>query len=82
MTDEIFTTAPRGTITVPDACALYDIPRSRMKTWLHRGLLLRMGRVKGAARGGGYVLLDHAAVIHIVANPPRNGRPPKQAPPD
>ena len=72
----IFTELPEGLITVPDAGRKYGISRRTIQTWIRTGRLELRGRLRGSARGGGYMLVDESDLVLYMNTPRRKGRPP------
>ncbi len=74
----IFTELPEGFITVPDAGRKYGISRRTIQGWLRTGRLELRGRLRGSARGGGYMVVNETELVTYM-NAPRNkgGRPRK-----
>ena len=56
----IYQNVPPGYISLPSAAAHYGISRHTLRSWVHRGMIRMIGRVRGAARGGGFILLNRA----------------------
>ncbi len=76
--DAILTELPGGLITVPDAGRKYGISRRTIQGWLRTGRLELRGRLRGSARGGGYMVVNETELVTYM-NAPRNkgGRPRK-----
>ena len=78
----IYTELPEGLIDLPSAMRKYGCRRGRLDSWVQRGRLKVYGRLKGAARGGGYVVVSEAELTNRLATVPRKGgRPRKTAQP-
>ena len=77
----IYETLPPGLIPLPTANTKYGLKRGRLTMWLKRGKLHNKGRIKGAAPGGGFILIEEAALLALLHSPPKNGRPKKFASP-
>ena len=60
-------------ITVPAAAEEYSVQPARLRQWIHRGHLQRMGRKPGYGRGGGSVLVSRADLERLILHPPRPG---------
>ena len=73
----IYTELPEGLIDLPSATRKYGCGRSRLHGWVKRGVIRVRGRLKGAARGGGYLVVKEADIEHILATIQiQGGRPP------
>ena len=78
----IYTELPEGLIDLPTATVRYECGRSRLHGWVQRGLLTVQGRLKGAARGGGYLLVSETELQHILSTiSVKGGRPRKDCKP-
>ena len=76
--ETIYTELPDGLITVPEAARKYQINRRTIQTWLNQNRLERKGRMRGSARGGGFVLIDECELVRYMNTPKnRGGRPRK-----
>ena len=70
---------PEGLIDLPSACKEYGLNRGRLTMWLKRGRIPRLGKLKGAAPGGGFVVTSITAIEECLRSPPnKGGRPPKK----
>ena len=74
----VFTELPEGLIDVSTATKKYQLSRMTLNNWIRRGHLVPQGRLKAPARGGGYWVVDEAALVRCMATPTRMGRPPKE----
>ena len=77
----VYRNVPPTCISLPDASTVYGISRSTLQTWVNRGFLRMVGRLQGAARGGGFVLIDIGELeAFLVERPQRvNDLEPSQA---
>ena len=76
--DTVYAELPEGLITVPEAARKYNVNRRTIQTWLNQNRLERKGRMKGSARGGGFVLVDEGELVRYMNAPrSRGGRPRK-----
>ena len=73
--DIIYDEVPEGMIDLPSAVRKYGINRGTLRRWVLSGHLRRAGRVKGAAPGGGFVLLWEDEFIAWINSPRLPGRP-------
>lgn len=72
----IFTELPEGMIDAPTACAKYNIKDSTLRTWIHKGNIVLMGRLKARAPGGGRLVIREEDLIRYKNTPrPHTGRP-------
>ena len=62
-------------ISILEAAKLHGLPAYRFHRWIARGYLKRIAKVAGRGQAG-EIILDAAAVAALVANPPKEGRPP------
>ena len=74
----IYTELPEGLIDLPSAMRKYGCRRGRLDSWVQRGRLKVYGRLKGAARGGGYVVVSEAELTDRLATVPRKGGRPRK----
>ena len=76
----IYTELPDGLIDLPAAMELYGCGRQRLHGWVQRGHLKVHGRLRGAARGGGYIVVSKDELEHRLQTvSPKGGRPRKTA---
>ena len=76
--DTVYAELPEGLITLPEAARKYNVNRRTIQTWLRQNRLERKGRMKGSARGGGFVLVDESELVRYMNAPrSRGGRPRK-----
>ena len=74
----IYTELPEGLIDLPRAAKKYDCKGPTLRTWVHRGHLKSMGRLRGSSPGGGYLVVSEADLErHLAASPKKGGRPRK-----
>ena len=71
---------PEGLIDLNTAAEKYGCSIHRLRQWVTRGRLPRMGKLRAPAPGGGVVLVDETCLIQKLREPPnRGGRPRKKA---
>ena len=76
--DTMYTELPEGLIDLPSAAKKFDIPVRTIRAWVNRGHLQARGRLKGAARGGGYLVVCEDELTARINGPrDKGGRPPK-----
>ena len=73
----IYTELPDGLITVPEAGRKYGISRRTIQGWLRNGKIELRGRLRGSARGGGYMLVNEEEMVAYMNAPRKMGRPAK-----
>ena len=74
----IYTELPEGLIDLPKAAKKYGCKGPTLRTWVHRGHLKSMGRLRGSSPGGGYLVVSEADLErHLAASPKKGGRPRK-----
>ena len=64
---------PDGLIDLPSAAKKYGIPVKTLRTWVHRGKLPRLGRLRARSPGGGYIVTEKAAILYCRDNPRKRG---------
>ena len=72
----MFDELPEGLIDLPAAASKYARSRHTLHAWVRQGRLPVVARLKGPARGGGFLLVSESAVVALLEDPPRRGRPP------
>ena len=76
--DTVYTELPPGLIDVPTATQKYNLNRGTLRTWLKKGRIRVLGRLKAPATGGGYLLVDEEELLaHMSAPKSKGGRPRK-----
>ena len=75
--DIVYDQLPDGLITLTDAARKYGLNIGTLRTWVLLGYINKAGRLKGPARGGGFLLLSEDEVLARVNTPRRPGRPRK-----
>ena len=73
----IFPELPEGLIDLPSAAAKYGLPLYRLRTWVQRGHLTVIGRLRAPSPGGGYLILSEKELVKHMASPPNKGGRPK-----
>ena len=71
----IYDELPPGLIDLPSASRKYGIRVRTIRNWVNRGHLDKVGLLKAPARGGGYFVVDEAALVQYLDAPRRGGRP-------
>ena len=71
--DRVFVELPPGLIDLPAAAAKYGLNRYTLHDWVSNQRLRNCGRLRGSARGGGYILLDEAELRAYIAAPRNRG---------
>jgi hypothetical protein len=74
----VYTKLPPGLITLSDAAREYDLNHRTIRNWVRKGDLKVHGRLKGSAKGGGFILLNEAALRVCVYLPKDKGGRPKK----
>ena len=71
---------PSGVALAKDMAAKHGLAPDTIHTWIRRGRMQEVGRVKGKAGGhGGFVVVNESDVFKCLANPRKGGRPRKPA---
>ena len=65
---------PEGLIDLPSASKKYGISVITLRSWVQRGKLPRLGRLRGASPGRGYIVTDDAMIPYCRDNPRKTGR--------
>ena len=74
----VFDELPEGMIDLPTATRKFDTSRSTLHSWVQRGHIRSYGRLRGAAIGGGLVILKESEIIeHSLSPKSKGGRPKK-----
>ena len=73
--DTVYTELPPGLIDLPSAAKKYGMNRGTLRNWLELGHIKKYGRLKGAATGGGFILLAEQEVMDRINAPRQSGRP-------
>lgn len=69
----------REPVTIAEAAELTGHPKRTIEKWSDRGHLPVLHRVPGPGRTGLVRVVDLRRVRELIENPPREGRPPRQA---
>ncbi len=64
---------PEGLIDLPSASKKYGISVVTLRSWVQRGKLPRLGRLRARAAGGGYIVTDEAQIPYCRDNPRKRG---------
>ena len=72
----IYDELPEGLIDLPTAAERYKRPRDTFRTWIRRGHIRAVGRLRAASPGGGYLVVRESELVAYF-KAPRNpgGRP-------
>ena len=75
----IYDVLPPGLIDVPSAVKQYGCKNATLRRWIERGRLRAMGRLRGAAPGGGYLVISETELTEWISAPrDKGGRPRKK----
>ena len=75
----IYDVLPPGLIDVPSAVKRYGCKNATLRRWIERGRLRAMGRLRGAAPGGGYLVISETELADWISAPrDKGGRPRKK----
>ena len=66
---KVYRELPPGLITLPDASRKFDIPSSRIRSWVNSGKIQTFGRLRGMAPGGGPLVVMETEVIEESKKP-------------
>ena len=74
----IYDVLPPGLIDLPYAAKKYQRKVQTLRTWVHRGHLQAVARLRASSPGGGYLVVREDDLIQRLAKTPnRGGRPRK-----
>ena len=59
----VFLELPEGLIDIPSATVKYKLSRATLRSWVTRGHIRTFGRLKGAAPGGGYLVVNESELV-------------------
>ena len=76
--EPVYDELPPGLIDLPSAAKKYGINRGTIRHWVKRGNVPSQGRLKGAARGGGYLLIREDDLLKYMVGPRDKGGRPSQ----
>ena len=65
---------PKGLITVPAAARKHGRSRRTIQGWIRNDRLELVGRLKGSARGGGYMVVREAELVRLDKETPYRRR--------
>ena len=72
----IYDAVPPGLIDLPSARRKYNVPRRTIHSWVEKGHVRLRGRLKGPAKGGGYLLVrEDELTAYLTAPRKKGGRP-------
>ena len=74
----IYDELPDGLIDLPTAAIDLGISRHTIHTWIRAGKLSKKGRLRGPAKGGGYLLLCKVELSQRLREPRNLGGRPKR----
>ena len=73
---------PEGLIDLPSAAARYSekygVSEDAMRQWVNRGRVVKAGRVRAPARGGGYIVVCERELVEFMAQPRNKGGRPRK----
>ena len=70
----IYDELPPGLIDLPSAADLHDRSLGTLHTWIRRGRLPVVGRLRASARGGGRLLIRAVDIARVNEQTPRRNR--------
>ncbi len=77
-TDTVYNELPPGLLTISEAAREYDLNRWTIRNLIRKGALKTHGRLKGSAKGGGFILLSEADLRVCMSLPKDKGGRPKK----
>ena len=74
----VYTELPPGLIDLPSAAQKYGLNQWTLRNWVRKGHLKMYGRLKGSAKGGGFILVRESE-LRLYKDMPKSkgGRPRK-----
>ena len=76
--DTIYTELPPGFLDLPSAARKYGLNEWTLRNWVRKGHVKMQGRIKGSAKGGGFILVrDSELRLYIDTPKSKGGRPRK-----
>ena len=75
----VFDALPDGLIDLPSAQKKYRCTRARFQNWILKGQITVRGRLKGPARGGGYLVFSEEDVVARLKAPKNKGGRPRNS---
>ena len=77
--DTVYDDVPAGLIDLPSARRKYNVAERTIHSWVEKGHVRLRGRLKGPAKGGGYLLvLEDELTAYLTAPRNKGGRPPQK----
>ena len=74
--DIVYDAVPPGLIDIPSATRKYNVHRRTIHSWVEKGHVRLRGRLKGPAKGGGYLLVrEDELTAYLTAPRKKGGRP-------
>ena len=74
----VYNELPPGLITLSDAARKYGLNHMTIRNWVRKGALKTYGRLKGSAKGGGFILINEADLRVCRYLPKDKGGRPKK----
>ena len=74
----IYDKLPSGLITADEAASKFGITSSTIRTWVQRGHISEMGRLKGSTPRGGKLAVSEAELTAHLASPRNKGGRPRK----
>ena len=74
----VYDELPPGAIDLPSAARKYELHPKTVHDWVEKGYVKSLGRLRGSARGGGFVIVRENDLMEYIHAPrKKGGRPPK-----
>ena len=73
--ETVFDELPEGMIDLPSAAIEFGISRYTLRGWVEGKHIPVRGRLRGSARGGGFLILSKDDILKLKDSPPKRGRP-------
>ena len=74
---KIYEKLPDGAIDLPSAARKYGVNSETMRRWLDKGKVPVIGRLRGPAQGGGFLVMWEDDLVRYINQPVPQGRPRK-----
>ena len=74
----VYDVLPAGLIDLPSASAKHDVNSETIRRWIEKGHVRLVGRLRGPARGGGFLVVDECELVAYKNSPKKKGGRPRK----